>query len=50
MAQAVSRVPLTAEARVISGASLCEVCGGQSDTGTGFLPAIPFLPVNDIPP
>jgi hypothetical protein len=34
MAQAVSRRPLTAEARV----SPCGICGGQSDTGTGLSP------------
>jgi hypothetical protein len=32
MAQAVSSRPLTAEARV----SPCGICGGRSDTGTGF--------------
>jgi hypothetical protein len=32
MAQAVSRGPRTAKARV----SLCGICGGQSGTGTGF--------------
>jgi hypothetical protein len=32
MCQAVSRRPLTAEARV----SPCGICGGQSGTGTGF--------------
>jgi hypothetical protein len=37
-AQAVSRRPLTADARVRAQASLCGICGGQSGTGTGFSP------------
>jgi hypothetical protein len=36
MGQAVSRRPLTAEARVRALVSPCGVCGGKSDTGTGF--------------
>jgi hypothetical protein len=36
MAQAVSRRPLTAEARVRSRFSPCGICGGQSGTGTGL--------------
>jgi hypothetical protein len=36
MVQAVSRRPLTAEARCRSGPSPCGICGGQSGTGTGF--------------
>jgi hypothetical protein len=36
MAQAVSRRPLTAEARVQSRVSPCGICGAQSGTGTGF--------------
>jgi hypothetical protein len=49
MAQAVSRRPLTAEARVRSRVSQCGVCGGQSGTGTGFSPSCRFSPVNFIP-
>jgi hypothetical protein len=37
MAQAVSRRPLTAEALVHARVSLCEICGGQSGTGTLFV-------------
>jgi hypothetical protein len=39
MLQAVSSRFLTAKALLIP-ASLWEVCGGQSDTGTGFYPSI----------
>jgi hypothetical protein len=49
MAHAVSRRPLTAEARVRSRVSPCEICGGQSGTGTGFSPSCRFFPVNFIP-
>jgi hypothetical protein len=49
IAQAVSRRPLTAEARVRSRVSPCEICGGQSGTGTGFSPSCRVSPVNFIP-
>jgi hypothetical protein len=36
MVQSVSRRSLTAEARFRTRVSPCGICGGQSDTGTGF--------------
>jgi hypothetical protein len=36
MAQAVSRQPLTADARVRALVNPCGICGGKSGTGTGF--------------
>jgi hypothetical protein len=50
MAQAVSRRPLTALARVRSQANLCEIGGGQSDTVTGFFPSSSVSPVSIVPP
>jgi hypothetical protein len=38
MTQAVSRRPLTTEVRVRSRVSPCDICRGQSGTGTGFSP------------
>ena len=38
MAQAVGRRLVTAEASIQSEVSLCDFCGGQSATGTGFFP------------
>jgi hypothetical protein len=39
MAQAVSRLSLTAGARDRSLVALCEIYGGQSNTWTGFSPS-----------
>jgi hypothetical protein len=52
MAQAVSRRPVTAEARVRSQVSPHGIFGGQSGTGTGFFfPRVPrFSRVSFIPP
>jgi hypothetical protein len=44
MAQAVSRRPVTAEARFRSRVSPCEICGGQSGTGIGFPPSTSVFP------
>ena len=52
MAQAISRRRVTAEARIPSQASPCEVHVGQNGTGTGFSPStyFGFSPVSIIPP
>jgi hypothetical protein len=51
MAQAVSRRPLTAEARVRYRVSPCGICGGRSGTGTCFFPRVRrFSSVSFIPP
>jgi hypothetical protein len=44
MAQAVSRRPLTAEARVRSRVSPCGIFRGQSGTGSGFSPSTSVFP------
>jgi hypothetical protein len=44
MAQAVSRQPPTAEARVRSRINRCDICGGQSGSGTGFSPSSSVFP------
>jgi hypothetical protein len=38
MAQAASRRPLAAVARVCAWFNPCEICGAQSGNGTGFSP------------
>jgi hypothetical protein len=42
IAQAVSRRPPTAAARVRAQVRSCGICGGQSDTGAGFLRVLRF--------
>jgi hypothetical protein len=44
MDQAVSRRPLTAEARFRSRVSPCGICGGQSGSGTGFSQSTSVFP------
>ena len=44
MPQAVTRRPLSVEARVPSQISECEICGAQSGTKTGFPPTAWFSP------
>jgi hypothetical protein len=50
MTQAVSRLPLTAEARGFARINPCGICRVQSGTGTGFLWVLPLFPANIIPP
>jgi hypothetical protein len=50
MAQAVSRRPLTTKTRVRARVSPFGICGGESDTGTGFSPSFSSYCVNIIPP
>jgi hypothetical protein len=46
VAQVVSYRPLTAETRVRSRVNPCGICGGQSDTGTGFFPEFFGFPLS----
>jgi hypothetical protein len=46
MAQVVSRLPLTAEARVRARVNPGGICGVQNGTGTGFSRVVRFFPVN----
>jgi hypothetical protein len=43
MDQAVSHLPLAAEAQVRDRVNPCGICGGQSGTGTGFTPTSSFF-------
>jgi hypothetical protein len=46
VAQVVRRRPLTMEVQVLSRASPCEICGGQSNRGKRFCSNIPVLLVS----
>jgi hypothetical protein len=50
MSQEASVRLFTGHAQVRSQVSPCEICGGQSGTGTGFSPSISVLPESFIPP
>jgi hypothetical protein len=50
MAQAVSRWPLTAEARVCARVNPCWICGGKRGTGIDSSPSSSVFPVSIIPP
>jgi hypothetical protein len=50
MAQAVSRRPLTAQARVRSRVGPCGICGRQGALGQVFSRVLRFSPVSFIPP
>jgi hypothetical protein len=49
MAQAVSRQPLTTEARIRTRVSPCRICGGGIGTGTDFSPSSLFFVVIILP-
>jgi hypothetical protein len=50
MTEAVTRLPLTSEARVRIRFSPCGTCFGQSGTETGFSLSSSVSPINIIPP
>jgi hypothetical protein len=50
MAQAISRLLLTAEGQVRSPVNTCEICGRQNGVGQVFLRVILFSPANILPP
>jgi hypothetical protein len=49
MAQVVTHRPLTADVQVRAQVSPCRICGGQSDTETGFPLRSSFSSVDIIP-
>jgi hypothetical protein len=50
MAQAVSRRPVTVEARVRGRVSPCGISGGRNNIETVFIRVLLFAPVSVIPP
>ena len=50
ISRAVIRRTLTAEAPIQSQAGLYAICGGQSDSGTGFSPSTSFSIATIMPP
>jgi hypothetical protein len=50
MAHAISRRPVATEARIPVRVYQRGICGGQSETGTGFSASYSVSPVNIIPP
>jgi hypothetical protein len=46
LAQAVGRWSLTAETQLRARVNSCEICGGQSDTGTVFSPSASVFPLS----
>jgi hypothetical protein len=49
ISEAIRHLPLTAESRVRSRIGPCDICGGQSGTGTVFSPSSSAVPFNFIP-